>query len=668
MINEICRIINEEQKINNHIEILVKDFKDSKNREMAYAALNEELAYSFSENITLMEALLYPCIRILKNKDIPIQSGLQYETVIKLGILQDVRSTDALLDALNRINLQHVNLIVALIYAVGNLKRKEAIGKLKEFLSFPDCIFVDSISMQSKYKISLHRIKAEAVLALGKLGIDSLEVLQDICNLVSINDNETKLYLAWALGKIGKVQLDKYGVVSSEIIGTLIKLLNDENVKVYEEAVYAIKNIGLNEFLNILQLPTIGALSVLALKPSSLGLAELSETLMYLMSLKHPVVMAITGDSGTGKTYFCESIMNGFGLLSANDILYLARDKPEHNKIFNRVLGLKWLKKYVSPQYYSDYTLTENDDNPEEYFIQFIKENSDKKLIILDGWRDFGYFHQIIQIFYENGYLDIIVKFQASYSTKRLNLEKREKILDNVRICLSNIEDPVIEETPIYREGRVLLYYLDNSELSRLNKEETLEIFGRVKVKSWGDYIRIGEFIHDIVSLTAKEDCISIYEEPISFLEDDFKFSNYASINIEKAKFSRQLNDDLNTEPNLLQTINLKEYNLNRLSFYLPGRVVYGSYDGTIGILSSMYDTIFKTKVHNNKIVFLNNIGEDILSLDIEGVIKRTSFTNKMALHIKSPEDKICSFTTDKRNKLIIGTINGLIYIRFLFK
>jgi hypothetical protein len=663
LVNEVSLTINEEEKIMDLLDNLIKNYHAAEKGDMAFVALNEELSFSFSENVEFSKSLIYPCVKIIDSIELPVSSGLQYEAVIKLGALSDPRAMDSLIAALERIDIQHADMHAALIYAIGNLRQKSAADVIKKSLEVPDYVEVNRGNGGKGYKISLNRVKAEAIWALGKLCVDSEEIVQALCELSGNSDNEVKLYLAWALGMIGKQQFERYGGVSVEVVITLMKLLADSNVRIFEEAALALKRIGLSDLLNLLHLRNITFLSVLTLKPSSHGLVELSETLRYLLNLKQPVVMAITGDSGTGKTYFCDSIIGGFGDIKPEDILYLARDKPEHNKIFNRILGLKWLKKYVSPQFYSDYPLKEEDDNPQEYFYQFINDHSNKKLIILDGWRDLGYFHQVIQTFYENGYLDVLVKFQASYSTKRKNLEERERILYNVKLCLGNIEDPIIEETPIYREGRVLLYYLDNSEHSRLNKEETLEVFEKVRVKAWGDYIRIGDFIKNVKSITIEKDCVRCWSKELESIENKIEYGDVKHINVRESKFSRRLNEDLDKEPNLLQLIELKDYDVNKISFYLPGRIMYGGAGGSIGIFSSINDRAFIVNAHSDKVINIDVLGEDIVSLDCKHNLKKTSFANKTIIELGDEENLICSIASDKRSKLIAGLMNGDICI-----
>ena len=59
----------------------------------------------------------------------------------------------------------------------------------------------------------------------------------------------------------------------------------------------------------------------------------------------------------------------------------LMRDTKRGQKVFNRLLGLRWLKKHIDPAYYQDYPLSEEEDDPEAYFHQFLEDNSARRLI-----------------------------------------------------------------------------------------------------------------------------------------------------------------------------------------------------------------------------------------------------------------------------------------------
>ena len=94
----------------------------------------------------------------------------------------------------------------------------------------------------------------------------------------------------------------------------------------------------------------MGAVSILGLKPAQRGLNELSETLHYLLRTKKRTVMAVNGDSGTGKTYFCQAIADGFADIRPHEILYLMRDTKRGQKVFNRLLGPSLAQEAYRPR------------------------------------------------------------------------------------------------------------------------------------------------------------------------------------------------------------------------------------------------------------------------------------------------------------------------------
>ena len=157
-------------------------------------------------------------------------------------------------------------------------------------------------------------------------------------------------------------------------------------------------------------------------------------------------------------------------------------------------MGLRWLRKYIEPDFYQDYPFSEDKDDPKEFLTRFLEKNSDKKLIILDGCRDQSYFQRIIELFHFKGELDVEVNFRATLSTRRLNLEEREVALESVRTHLDFLEEPALEDTLLYQEGVVILYDLDNSISSRLNRQEIKELFQKRRIDSWGDLVKIGDF------------------------------------------------------------------------------------------------------------------------------------------------------------------------------
>lgn len=119
----------------------------------------------------------------------------------------------------------------------------------------------------------------------------------------------------------------------------IVTNVTPKNKEIFEETVTALRKINLPEFIHSLYLYHVGAINLISLKPAEKGLNELSITLNYIIKQKEKVVMAVTGDSGTGKTYFCQVLACGCAGLKPEEILYLRRDSKEGRKIFNRLIG-----------------------------------------------------------------------------------------------------------------------------------------------------------------------------------------------------------------------------------------------------------------------------------------------------------------------------------------
>ena len=661
--NKVSLIIAEEEKVRHYVKGLLTRLKNVKQEDIVYDLIDEGTGSKLGMITTVPAALLRPCLALLTDPAVDVSSGLQYESSDILGRLNDPRSMDTLLKALEIYDLKYTNLRCNLIYAVGNLRQKEAMGHLINILEGPDSIDVRASDGSLMYKQPLSWEKREAIWALGKLGTNAIEAIPTLIKYINSPNREIRLSLAWAMGMIGRGQKEKFGGIDARILIALLNLLMVKDSEIFEEASLALRGLDLPDFLYTLYLRNLAATPVLSLKPSSNGLYELSETLIHLISIKRPVVMAVTGDSGTGKTYFCEVIAKGFAGLREDEILYLQRDDPGHTKIFNRMLGIKWLRKNVSPEFYQDYPLMEGNDNPDEFFDEFIREYSHKKLIILDGWRDEVYFQRIVEIFYAKGYLDVVVNFRTTFSTKRLNLEERDKSLESVRTHLSYIEEPVIQETRLYREGLVLVYSLDNSIPSRLSREEIFEVFQRKKVEAWGDYIRIGGFERDLQPLSIEDGTLSSRWEEIIFEIEGISSKRVFPLTPTEATFSRILNEDIVKEPNLLQVIKLKDLSINRIVFYTQGQIAYCGYDGSIGILTGLNDRILYTYLGNKKIDRLTIVDGDIWAVDWDGHLRVVSFHKGRITDLGMGNSPICSIASFRSGRVVTGHIDGTMRI-----
>jgi len=663
LFNRVSSIIAQEEKVRNQMDNLLANFRRTKEENPVHDVICEQISPVMKQLTAVPECLTRPCLELLTNPDIDVSSGLQYEASAFLGELKDIRSTSTILSYLETCDPGHSNIICNLIYALGNLQQKGALNHLVHVLEGPDSIHVQLGEGSSGYDQPLLSEKQEAIWALGKLGPSAIEALPALVKWSLSADREMRISLAWAMGTIGHGQKKRYKGIDASIVATLMQLLTANDSEIFEETAVALRKLDLPNFLHTLYLHNFTTTTLLSIKPSRTGLYELSETLLHLVSIKKPVVMAVTGDSGTGKTYFCESIVNGFGGLQENEILYLQRDHPAHMRILNRILGIWWLKGHVDQIYYQNYPVAENEDNPDEFFDDFIEGHAHAKLIILDGWRDEPYFHQIVQTFYKKGYLDVLVKFRTTFSTRRINLEEREGLLESVKTRLSFVERPVIEETRFYREGAVLIYNLDNSISSRLSRGEIREVFQRQKVDTWGDQIRIGRFEKDTKPLRIHAQTLSERWENISVENQAISRAEVSPFSPQEATFSRIANENIEEEPHLLQVIKLDDLSVNRIAFYTQGQIACCGYDGSVGVLTGFNDRVFYYLAHERPAEHLVVVGGDICSLDSEGELKITAFQTNTITRIKKHGTPVCSAVLYRDGQILTGHRDGTLRV-----
>jgi len=595
VLTPLIKLIAEEQKHTAALERLVAESSSPKRRDEAYSLILERIQPPLGIVTQIPPALFFPCLRLLLDPRIDPESGIPHLASLVLSVFQDPRSSESLLQALARYPLGFTKIRENLIYALGNLKEGRAVDALIEVLEAADEI--KETAANRPMACLLLEQKEEAIWALGKIGLGAVRAIPALARYADHPSAKLKTYLAWTLGEVGKAQKGATGGVSADVVIALLKLLKEKNRQIFEEAVAALRKIDLPEFVHSLYLYHVGAVSILGLKPAQRGLYELSETLHYLRRTKKTTIMAVNGDSGTGKTYFCQAIAAGFSGIRPSEILYLMRDSKRGQRVFNRLLGLPWLKKHIDPCYYQDYPVSEEEDNPEAYFRQFLEENSDKRLIILDGCRDRHYFQKVIDFFYLQGELDIEVNFRANFSTRRLNLETREFALESVKLHLQFLEEPALEDTSFYQEGLVILYDLDNSLGSRLDSEETRELFERPRVDSWGDLIRIGDFHGETITSFCQEEKLRVEEEHLEVREEAWpEIPAFPTTPAEK-RLKPVLNEDLRAEPNFLKAISLGDIRPARLRFYAQDQVAGCGKDGEVFVLTFLDNRVFHTRI-----------------------------------------------------------------------
>jgi hypothetical protein len=656
----LAPVIAEEDRLAQTIGRLLAKADEEKAREDALSMIIEKILPPMGIVTQTSPALLRPCIRLLLNPQIEIESGIPYNASVVLSILQDPRSTEALLKALHDFPLHLSKIRENLIYTLGNLGERKAAGLISAVLEEDDELIFTSGRGNKNFCLLLEQ-KEEALIALGKIGLASLPSLPVLTKYAEHPSPKVKTYLAWALGEIGKLQKIEYGGVSADIIIALLRLLKTKHKKVFEESVDALKKIDMPEFIHSLYLYNVGAVNILGLKPAQKGLYELSETIHFLIRKKGQAIIAVNGDSGTGKTYFCQSLTDGFGDIRPGEILYMMRDRKKDQKVFNKILGLRWLKTYIDPVYYHDYPFSEEEDNPEKSLDDFLIENGDKKLIILDGCRDRDYFQRVIDLFYFRDRLDVEINFRSTQSTRRFNLEEREIALESVRTHLSFLEDPALEDTYIYREGKALLYDLDNSINCRLAREEIKELFSQERIESWGEFIRVGDFKKEAHLLKPGCGNLRTEEEPFALKTYGMDKARHESLPIEERKFRMDLNQDLSNEPHLIGTIDAEDLKPEQIRFYAQNQIAGRGEEGGLFILTFLDSRIFSTVVE--KCQGLSLSGRKIFSIDSKGECTLVHFENNEKIRLPKTDSPALVSAALSTDRVITGHGDGSITI-----
>jgi len=653
-------IIAEEHRIIQKIHSLLEKAENKEKREEILPLVIEKIMPPMGIVTETSPALLRPCIRLLLDKKIGIDSGIQYNASVILSILQDPRSIKTMLNAIDRFPLNYSKIRENLIYTLGNLKEKKAVKSMIKVLEVPDEgeFFT---SQKDRRFFLLTEQKKEAIMALGKIGLESLPALPSLIKYAEHPSPELQTHLAWTLGEIGKSQKDNFGGVNADIIITLLKLLQVKNKQVFEESVNSLKKINMPEFIHSLYLYNVGAVNILGLKPAQKGLYELSETVHFLIRKKGRAIIAVNGDSGTGKTYFCQSLMNGFGDINPNEILYLMRDRKKDQKILNRILGIKWLTNHIDPIYYHDYPLTEEEDHPEEFFFRFLEENTDKKLIILDGCRDKYYFQRIIDLFYFRGKLDVEVNFRTTFSTRRFNLEKREIALESVKTHLSFLEEPALEDTYIYREGKAILYDLDNSISCRLNTKEIQELFRKERIGSWGELIRIGDFKRETHHLKSSSGKLYCKQESFTSISSELENVQPEPLIHGERIFRMGLNTDVEKEPNLIGIIDANDLKTKQLRFYAQDQIAGLGEEGKIFVLTFLDNRIFYTNGEKSRGITL--LGRKIFSVNNTGECVVINFEKNKKLKFTKMDSPALVSSAFSKDAVLTGHKDGSIRI-----
>lgn len=656
----IPELIGEELDLDLTLADLLARARRPETRGEAYGLIIEKIRPAMGIVDNTSPAFLRPCLNLLSREALELDSGVPYNAAVILSILQDPRSAFGLLSALRQIPVSFSKIRENLIYTLGCLGEPSAVPLITPALEAPDetiAIMTDG----ARRAMLLREQKEEALRALGKIGAAALPALPALLPYADHEQPILRAYLAWTLGAIGLAQKKLYDGVSADIVITLLQLLKSKNRMVFEESVAALRRIHMPEFIHTLYLYSVGAVSILGLKPAQRGLYELSETLHHLIRTQGRAVIAVNGDSGTGKTYFCQAVQEGMGDISRHEILHLMRDRRRDQKIFNRLLGLDWLKKHIDPSYYENDPPPEDAADPESYFQSFLAGHADKKLILLDGCRDRLYFQRIIDLFHFHGLLDVEVNFRATLSTRRSNLEEREAALESVKTHLAFLEEPALEDTSFYTEGRVILYDMDNSTGSRLDRDEIRELFSKQKISNWGDLVRVGAFDLPADRIDLLSARLSVEEKRAGSRRERLPSIQKQPMEPRERKFRGLLNRDFAHSPHLLETIPMDDVQPFGLRPYAQDQIAGLGLEGEVFVLTFIDNRIFSFRLDSAADFALQ--GRVIYVISASGELHGLSFEREEKWNINVPGAPIRAIAGYGNRGIITGHADGALRI-----
>ncbi|MCJ7680125.1 MAG: hypothetical protein MUP70_05315, partial [Candidatus Aminicenantes bacterium] len=222
--------------------------------EEVYPLICEHLTPPMGIVTNTSPALLHPCLRLLIDRNVPVESGIPYQASVILSVLSDPRSTERLLQAFDFVPVHFSKIRENILYTLGNLAEKDAVAPIIEVLNEADEV---SDGAGSNHLITGQ--KQEALWAAGKIGLPTLAAVSVLQEYATHTSAKLRTCLAWTLGELGKAQKMALNGISVDIITSLLQLMKTEDRPVFEESIVALKKIGMPDFLHALYFYHIGA-------------------------------------------------------------------------------------------------------------------------------------------------------------------------------------------------------------------------------------------------------------------------------------------------------------------------------------------------------------------------------------------------------------------------
>ena len=196
--------------------------------------------------------------------------------------------------------------------------------------------------------------------------------------------------------------------------------------------------------------------------------------------------------------------------------------------------------------------------------------------------------------------------------------------LESLRNHLSFLEEPVLEDTLFYLEGRVFLYDLDNSLDCRLGSQDIRELFSRARIPDWGNLIRLGEFPSHAWTPISKSVPLQPDSETFSLRTESWSSVSSQSFKHRERIFCPEINQDTQNTPNFLLSIDLPSIQPVQLARYAENQVAGRGNAGQVFVLTFEDKHLFWTEEKN--IEAMTFLGRDFFLLGNDGAFACLSF------------------------------------------
>ncbi|MFW6123675.1 MAG: hypothetical protein ACOC5G_00475 [Acidobacteriota bacterium] len=173
--------------------------------------------------------------------------------------------------------------------------------------------------------------------------------------------------------------------------------------------------------------------------------------------------------------------------------------------------------------------------------------------------------------------------------------------------------------------------------------------------------IKVGQFSQKTETLSMKKESVSLFESRFDFGRDKFSRQKKWNFKPEEKKFKSILNQNIEDNPNLLQTIPVEELRPQRICFYAQNQIAGIGEKGKVFILTFLDHRIFYVSLQEFQDLTL--LDRNFFLANQKGELMSVSFEKGHIIKYENFNSPIHSMTSLPRNKLITGHENGSIRV-----